>query len=186
MVRVFNRFIELLESRFNQDVHTTEDSIRYTFFYALNNVLNIDPSDVVLEFPFNVGSKLDCYLPNYYTGFEFKYHRRGNVDADRTGQAGSVFKDIFRLKRFVDESKLLRFLIYITDGEMGDYFQNQANRLNDFFSLNVNERLTIDDAYVNSHADTFINAAGDVIECDVINCVKYDNHNLYVRIFRII
>ena len=39
----FQKFAELLDTRFSKDVFTKEDSIRYTFFYATCLELGLDP-----------------------------------------------------------------------------------------------------------------------------------------------
>jgi hypothetical protein len=40
-------FAELLERRLKRGVFTTEDAVRYTFFIALVQALNLRPEDIV-------------------------------------------------------------------------------------------------------------------------------------------
>jgi len=47
----FHRFAELLDDRFSKGRFTTEDSVRYALFHCLIGHLNVDPSDIILEFP---------------------------------------------------------------------------------------------------------------------------------------
>lgn len=48
MKNVFDKFTELLEERFDSNIHTTEDSVRYTFFLALLNSGYCKHTDIIL------------------------------------------------------------------------------------------------------------------------------------------
>ncbi len=45
----FRLFAELLEERFNREIFTTEDSVRYTLFHCLTKSMSLSPSDIILE-----------------------------------------------------------------------------------------------------------------------------------------
>ena len=48
---IIKRFSDLLFSRLDKDVFTTENSVRYTFFAALQESGQFQPVDAILEFP---------------------------------------------------------------------------------------------------------------------------------------
>ena len=81
MQDIFAEFAQLLRKRFGQGVHTTEDSIRYTFFAALLAKSDLEAQDVVLEYPHPQipGAKVDTLLTSDRGApvvIEFKYDRR--------------------------------------------------------------------------------------------------------------
>ena len=47
----FDKFSELLNERFEKKIFTKEDPIRYTFFYAITNELELLPHEILLESP---------------------------------------------------------------------------------------------------------------------------------------
>jgi hypothetical protein len=61
---VFSKFSELLGDRFFKAITTTEDSVRYTLFFCLTKHWDIDPSDIVLEYPHPriSGAEVDTYV----------------------------------------------------------------------------------------------------------------------------
>lgn len=61
---VFKEFSNLLKERFSQKIYTTEDSIRYTLFYTLNLIINVEPSEVILEKPHSdiARAKVDTFI----------------------------------------------------------------------------------------------------------------------------
>jgi len=171
------QFARLLEDRFSRHVFTTEDSIRYTFFYCLSNLGNLPPSDIILESPHTSIPKaeVDTYIPakNGRQGLvlEFKFDRAipSGKNAPRPQKAGKVFADIMRLALFSSSNNDQRYLIYVTDREMADYFQNESNQLNDFFNLNLQNTLRIDDSYIQRHCKTFVDSIGEpMIPCKII------------------
>lgn len=60
-----------------EGIHTTEDSIRYTFFAALLRGLHLEPHQIILERPFNNKEQVDTYFQwqDGAVAVEFKYHR---------------------------------------------------------------------------------------------------------------
>ena len=76
---VFTDFTNLLETRFNGNVLTTEDSVRYTLFASmLHN--NISPNAVILEFPHPEipRAQIDTWMSDFHgksVAIEFKYDR---------------------------------------------------------------------------------------------------------------
>jgi hypothetical protein len=77
----FKQFETLMSQRINRNVHTTEDSARYTLFYCLTNYANLKPDEVILEHPHKPLDRcfVDAYIKpiNDEEGlvFEFKYDR---------------------------------------------------------------------------------------------------------------
>ena len=190
----FSQFGELLQKRFTKDIHTTEDSVRYTFFYCLTQYYQIDPSDIVLEKPHN--SLKGCFVDTYIKPskerpsivFEFKYDREipSERNSPRTQKAGKVFADLFRLALFETEQKINRYFVYVTDNEMIGYFNNRRNNLYNFFNLPIKNQIRIDENYIKRHAKTFVKSAGkNIASVDVICCLKVDEDNYSIRIYEI-
>jgi len=122
---VFEQFTSFLNERLTKGLHTTEDSVRYSFFAALMQSEGVSPSDVVQEYPHNTirNAKVDTYIPHYDGGeaiFEFKYHRAipSGKNSPRPQKAGQLFRDVYRLIQFKSTGKCLRLLVYLTDTEM--------------------------------------------------------------------
>lgn len=187
--RVFDRFYEYLETRLNiQGIHTTEDSVRYTFFYAVTEVLRfIKPEHFILEYPLGgVGNrKLDSLIicGESSAAFEFKYFGElpGDHNRDRTSTAGSVFCDIFRLNEFeYTKRNIRRFFVMVLDAEMYNYFGRDRNGLDDFYNLNVNGReLRINTKYLQPRSKTLKKAAGCASESgigDAVVICRFSDH----------
>lgn len=49
LAEAFSRFAELLDRRLALKVSTSEDAVRYTFFYALIGALDLKPEHIILE-----------------------------------------------------------------------------------------------------------------------------------------
>lgn len=156
---VFKSFCNLLSNRLNKNILTTEDSIRYTFFHSLVTKGGYKPNDIILEHPYKhfkfKDNKLDLYVisknKKQSLAFEFKYHR-GDSGA-YTSKAGELFWDIAKLANFNAKG---RYIIYITDNKMKEYLSNPRNKLNDLFSLSINDNLTIDRKYIENHSKTLV------------------------------
>ena len=193
----FQKFAELLDTRFSKDVFTKEDSIRYTFFYAMCLELGLGPEDIILEsvHPNIEGAEIDMLIPEKKDCpelvFEFKYDRKapGGKNPASPLKAGHLFADIFRQFRYKKEHQKSKcFLIYVTDFEQANYLSKEENRLDDFFNLPTGQTLQINSDYVNNHSDTFVNAAStyEIHECKILSCLNMDLENShYVRIFEI-
>ena len=191
----FQKFADLLDTRFSKDVFTKEDSIRYTFFYATCLELGLGPEDIILEsvHPNIEGAEIDMLIPENKDYpelvFEFKYDVKRSSTSARTAKAGHLFADIFRLFLYKKEHQKSKcFLIYVTSLEQAKYLSKKENRLNDFFNLPTGQTLQINSDYVKNHADTFVNAAStyEIHECKVLSCLNMDLENShYVRIYEI-
>ena len=191
----FQKFAELLDTRFSKDVFTKEDSIRYTFFYAMCLELGLGPEDIILEsvHPNIEGAEIDMLIPEKKDCpelvFEFKYDvKRLSMPASPL-KAGHLFADIFRLFLYKKEHQKSKcFLIYVTSLAQANYLSKERNRLDDFFNLPIGQTLQINSDYVKNHVDTFVNAASTygIHECKILSYLNMDLENShYVRIFEI-
>ncbi len=134
MMKTFKRFSRLMNERLSNSVHTTEDSIRYTFFWATQ----LPPTSIVLEefHSKKARERIDAilHLPDgKKVAVEFKYHKalRTGSARPRPLQAGSVVADLERLNRYRDADE--KYLVYVTDQEMVRYMKNARNGLADLF-----------------------------------------------------
>ncbi|MCM3471023.1 hypothetical protein [Brevibacillus borstelensis] len=161
---IIKKFTNLLSERFNyNDLHTTEDTVRYTFFASLLANEYIKPHEIILEFPHPgiPNKEVDTYIPSIggRKGIiaEFKYDRStsSSTNSPRTMKAGKLLNDLFRLSLFNIDQHARKWLIYLTDEEMDGYFSNAKNGLTDFYNLPFNEMLTIDEDYIGKKANTF-------------------------------
>ncbi len=176
---VFSSFAGLLEERFSTGPPTTEDSIRYTFFYALTATGYCLPIQILLEtsHPSLPRAEIDLLIlatkDRPSSAFEFKYSRKipsENVSA-RTMKAGQVFNDLFRLARLPQSTALHRYFIYITDQEMMGYFMNPANRLVEFLNLGIGRTYTLKSDLMLNRPNSFADQIGNrFIDCQ-IECV---------------
>jgi hypothetical protein len=188
-------FSDLLEDRFNKEILTTEDSVRYTLFHCLTKCMNLNPSNIILEemHPSIPRAEVDMHIladkevPEIF--FEFKYDRAipSEKNAPRPQKAGKIFADIFRLALIKSSASNKRYFVYVTDGEMATYFMNTPNRLSDFFNLNLEEHLVVDSKYVNNHCETFVKRAGDYVAPCKIVCKLSDKtiEDMWIRIYEI-
>ena len=191
----FQKFADLLDTRFSKDVFTKEDSIRYTFFYATCLELGLGPEDIILEsvHPNIEGAEIDMLIPENKDYpelvFEFKYDVKRRSVSAAPFKAGHLFADIFRLFLYKKEHQKSKcFLIYVTSLAQANYLSKERNRLDDFFNLPTGQTLQINSDYVKNHADTFVNAAKayGIHECKILSCLNTDLENShYVRIFEI-
>ena len=146
----FQKFADLLDTRFSKDVFTKEDSIRYTFFYATCLELGLGPEDIILEsvHPNIEGAEIDMLIPENKDYpelvFEFKYDVKRRSVSPAPLKAGHLFADIFRLFLYKKEHQKSKcFLIYVTSLEQANYLSKKENRLNDFFNLPAGQTLQI-------------------------------------------
>ena len=192
----FQKFGDLLDTRFSKEVFTTEDSVRYTFFYAISSELELVSHDIILEseHPNIDGHKeIDMLIPEKKDCpelvFEFKYDVKRRSVSAAPFKAGHLFADIFRLFLYKKEHQKSKcFLIYVTSLEQANYLSKEKNRLNNFFNLPTGQTLQINSDYVKNHADTFVNAAKayGIHECKILSCLNTDLENShYVRIYEI-
>jgi hypothetical protein len=153
---VFSEFSSLIHTRLSTSIHTTEDSIRYTFFVALLNHTNLKPHDIVLEYPHpTISGESDTFIPSLNgqpVVIEFKYDRDipSGSSVPKTQNAGELFADIYRLSKFTALPEPERFLVYCTDQIMAQYFRKPANRYSGFFDLACGHTMLIDQKFPDS------------------------------------
>lgn len=188
----FRSFTILLKERIYSGTPTTEDAVRYLFFYSVTRTFGISPNKILLESPHPADSKkeVDMVMVSSETRpefvFEFKFHRDTGNAMPLPRNAGQLFKDIFRLAMYKYHNKTSRcFVVYATDSTMVNYFRNKGNKLNDFFNLGIDKSLLIDKNYVKNHTKTFIDHCERVCDCKVSTRLKRDSDNLTIRIFEI-
>jgi len=175
MKEVLEEFSSLLKNRLLNNVYTTHDSVRYTFFIALLKKANIAPHEVILEYPHPKisGAEIDTYVPSTSERaglvVELKYDRQipSGQNLSRPKKAGKLFNDIYRLSQFDTDANATLRLIYLTDEEMANYLRKSKNGLVDFFELPVGEVLIVDDNYVSAKSATFRGVIGGSINREI-------------------
>jgi hypothetical protein len=177
LVPAIDLFGELLERRFKLGVYTSEDAVRYTFFVALIQALDLRPEDIVLEHDHGsiARAKIDAWVPSFggrSYAIEFKYDRPipSGRNAPLTQKAGHIIKDMFRLAKIDTAVGAEAVFVYLTTREMAGYFSNPNNGLADLFGLGTGSSLTIDNRYLLSRPETLRRSAGDVTPC-ILTCL---------------
>jgi len=157
-------FYSLLKERFDNNVYTTERNVTYTFFATMVMFGYYKPHEILLEYrhPNIKGyKKIDTFIqPNDKKNglvMECKYDREmpSGHNGPRPQKAGKIFNDFFRLASFTNDVNVRKWLIYLTDEEMVNYYNNVNNKLNDFFNLATGTILIIDDEYLKNKSQTF-------------------------------
>jgi hypothetical protein len=185
-----------LKKRFTNNENTTERCVSYTFFAALIINNYYQPHEIQLEFPHPkiVGKKVDTYIRSTKDRkgmvLEYKYDRIAPAkrNSPRTQKAGKVFNDLYRLAMFDTDKNVRKWFVYITDTEMASYFSNIKNGVKGFFDLDVNNKLVIDNNYLQRKADTFQKSIDthNIKELKVTCVCKYDLPNFHkLRIYEI-
>jgi len=192
---IFELFSRFLEERLLSGAFTTEDSVRYTFFYALINCNFCQPFEIILEQPHPTiqNAKVDLFIQTKgersATAVEFKYDRPipSEKNVPKTQKAGSVIKDLFRLARVPNEFASRRYFIYLNTPEMATYFRNPQNHMDSFFELPEGRTLLIDPNYISGNAATFGKVLGTMpIDCKVSNVLHRDlSQKHFLRIYQI-
>lgn len=190
---VFANFAQLLDERLRDQVFTTEDSVRYTFFLALIESGYCKHTDIILEMPHPSIPKaeVDLFIQAGYdrpaTAFEFKYDRSipSKKNAPRTRKAGAVFKDLFRLARVSNQTAIQRFFIYLTTQEMAVYFRNPVNNLVSFFEPPEGQCYALVPNFVLWQAATFQNVVGTLpVDCQLTGAFRRNlSQQHFLRIF---
>jgi hypothetical protein len=187
-------FCKLISERLSNNSYTTERSITYTFFSLLVLKGFCNPHELLLEYPHPAHhgkEKVDTYIPstNSRNGLimECKYDRKNTSAFPRTMKAGKVFNDLYRLASFDIDINAMKWFVYITDDIMSKYFTN--NNFNDFFNLNQNKEMIINDNYLKERPNTFTNNIDEygINEFKVKSTLKEDlplNHKM--RIYEVI
>lgn len=191
---VFERFAELLDHRLSRGILTTEDSVRYTFFYALTETLKLHPADVILEHPHPAlpgSKKIDVLISAAQQrpaiALEFKYDRnKSDHNKARTKQAAAVVTDVFRLARMPAKAAGLKYLVYLTDPEMESHFLSPKNRLSDLINVG-NQGYRLMPGNFAGHSKTFREGLGQFeTECEMVGVFKKllaERHSL--RVFQV-
>jgi len=190
---VYKSFNEILKKRLQNNVFTTEDSVRYSFFAALLRQPSFDPNDIIMEYPHNRIKKaqVDTYIPNYEGKeviIEFKYDRAIPSGKNVPGpqKAGKHFNDMSRLLDFDTSLPAIRLFVYLTDSEMVSYLRNPSNNLVAYFDMVPKSRFEIDEAFFRNKSKTFQSSSGGVLKA-IINCdwTSQLPHSHELRIYNI-
>ena len=188
------RFAHLVKERFSLDIYTTEDSIRYLFFCSLLVELNINPNELVLEYPHPGIQKKKIDTISLAANdrpelvFEFKFDRSipSGQNSPKPMKAGGLLKDVSRLAKYKTEKNASRcFFVYVTDLEMMRYMNNPGNNLAEFFNLGIKIEMHIDEEYINQHSKTLIESVGTITPCRISGCFREDYRKYAIRIYEI-
>jgi hypothetical protein len=191
---VFKYFGSALNERLERNVPTTEDSVRYTFFYAILQENSVSHTDIVLEYPHPAlsGAEIDTLIglnTAWATALEFKFDRGnpGGTNQNRTQRAAAVLNDIFRLARVPSNIAARKFFIYVTDIEMASYFSNPVNRLCEFYGVCGDIRFALGQSLLNGAPKTL---AGGIerllIDCQVAGIFSMELARKHaIRVFEV-
>ncbi len=187
----FERYAEFLADRMASKQHLTEDSVRYSFFFAALETTNIKQHEIVLELPHPAFEKkeIDTYvLPTEGRAaqyIEFKFHRVAKSSSPKPQKAGSLFKDFGRLAS-VKAKNTRCLVIYLTDGEMAEYFDKHEAAYSGFWSKPIGYTFSYDEAFLSKTRATVRKVCGDVHHADVT--VVYSAAlpgNFHLRVFEV-
>ena len=130
---IFEEFRTKLDERFSDKKFTTEDTIRYLFFYACTKN-GVEPNDITLESKgiFNTSitknAELDMMIESENlsesVAIEFKYHRREGMEGKAKPQeywAGKLLYDFYRLQN-ITASAGKRLSVYVASKEMQENY----------------------------------------------------------------
>ena len=162
---VWDEFASKLKERLDKKIPTTEDSVRYLFFYALTRH-GFDPNQIIQEYRYK-STEIDTmiHLSTSRIAYEFKFHKeRPNSTIPRPMNAGQLFSDFFRLKRFMDVNKDAScFSVYVMGDSMRKYFTKRGNKLEEWYLAN-GEVLVGEDDFAKM-PKTFLKYAGEITQC---------------------
>ena len=167
----WNEFASKLKERFDREIPTTEDSVRYLFFYALTRH-GFDPNQIIQEYRYK-NTEIDTVISTGAStiALEFKFHKeRPNSAIPRPENAGQLFSDFFRLKRFKSSKDMSCFCVYVTSGSMQKYFATRNDVLEKWYHAGGEIPLKEDD-FVRM-PKTFVKYAGEITPCLVKNMKK--------------
>ena len=145
----------------------SEDLVRYVFFQSLV-VCGVQLHQFAFEYPHPVEdrARVDTVLVDRQgrpeVALEVKFHRsnRSGTNLPRPQLAGMLVHDVARLATFTP-STVGRFLLYVTDNEMADYFSNPSNGLTWVTGLARGESMVLQANDFDALSETFRKAAGD-------------------------
>lgn len=211
--KAFQSFGKLLNERVNNNIYSTEDSIRYLFFEEYLSEMCTTKNDFIMELPLespilnadcrylyqtnNSRPELDALFFTQKLGkvaIEFKYHRKTTDSSfPHPDAAGSLFNDIHRLSFIKGCSK--KYFVYVTDGEMDKYLDNnkRPSHLRRFYTMNCGDNTKIDDilsesgipkTLIKSSQKSFVN--NTKFSNYVITCIyRQDINNQHIRVYEI-
>ncbi len=217
MYMVFEAFASLLIERFRTIIdgesylkgiyQESEDTIRYMLFYTLTMIGRVDPIDIYLEYPHEdlpgkEYAKLDTFIAprgqRQALAFEIKFKIKppSIMSLPKPDIAGSAFVDILRLAVFKPSEEIKRYFIYIVDNEMITYYNNPANRLYEFFNLELNTGFKLTREYLLSRPETMKKRIYQnlgkpskwpepIIICRYKNDLKIRNNTIAIRIYEV-
>ncbi|MCX5674100.1 MAG: hypothetical protein NTX87_03755 [Planctomycetota bacterium] len=195
MVEILAEFSRLLRVRFGKKAPTSEDAIRYTFFYAITSKGNVQPHEIVLESPHHrvEGAHIDTIVLDFRGkcwAMEFKFHRKAPGAGTATPHslnAGELFSDISRLAAFQGQGSTERLLVYVTDSVMAGYFRSPPNGFVPFLDLLGGQRFRIDGTFIDGKCKTFRKAVGEKFEAEVTCLFSANLLNGYeLRVYNIL
>lgn len=187
MTNVFERFEAYLRERFTLGTFTTEDSVRYTLFHALSDT--VPPAKIIVEaaHPTIAGKRVDLVAPLDGNGgllaIEFKYDRRGKMNAPMPMKAGALIHDFVRMAA-LPEDYAARYVVYVTDDEMHGYFERSALRTKmNFYGAVSGSQCFLDSSLLSEQSATLRNRASlaDRLCVTVVHAARLPaDHNLRV------
>lgn len=162
----YQRFADILSERFEAGTHTTEDAIRFCFHLALLQEMGISHQRLILEYPHPTikRAKVDTWLEpaagDPGLAVEFKYDREipSEGSVNKTQRAGAAFHDLYRLTGITE--KYIRVFIYVASPAMNEYFNNERNRLAQFYNQPIGVEFTFARATIDRCAKVLVEAAG--------------------------
>lgn len=198
MRETFELFAKLLNERLVAKVATTEDSIRYTFFYALLSSGAFNHTEVIIEHQHPVIKKkqIDFVISpkdeRPAIAFEFKYDRSipSKRNLNKTNRAGMVFNDLIRLAYVPEATAARKYFVYVTDWQMASYFRNPNNSLTGLFDLPMGQTFQVDRTFLNTRPLSFRSkvskVSDDSIAFDVVGYFARDlDGEHFLRVYEI-
>jgi hypothetical protein len=187
----YNLYAKYLNNRILGSQHLTEDSVRYSFFFAALQTTDINQHELILELPHPKfqGKEIDTYvLPKSARKeiyIEFKFHRASKSSSPKPQKAGSLFKDFSRLSSIKNDNSTC-LVIYLTDAEMADYFDKHANTYSNFWEYGTETNFIFDENFVAKTSNTFRKASGDLHATKVkVAFSKSLVNGYYLKVFEV-
>jgi len=172
MRQTFELFAKLLNERLAAKVLTVEDSVRYTFFYALLSSVACRHTEVIIEYPHPVIEKKEIdflIIPQdnrLSSALEFKYDRAipSRRNLNKTDRAGMFCNDLLRLAHIPKSTAARKFFVYVTDSQMASYFRNPNNRFASLFELATGKECQVGREFLDGRPSSF----GAKVSCPFI------------------
>lgn len=170
----FDHYANFLKDRLSTKQHLTEDSVRYSFFFAALETTGIQQHEIILELPHPhpkfESKEIDTYiLPTasrmeHY--IEFKFHRSARSTSAKPQKAGSLFKDFGRLAAVkTQQSRCL--VVYLTDAEMAEYFDKHRIAFSAFWDQQMGSSFPYDEHFISNTRNTVKNVCGEVHPAEI-------------------